>query len=92
MKIDIKELKALGLSLHFEMDNQQLEKLHKESEDLLTALDSLSNLDVGAFAPMHYPFKNSSNSLREDVASQNNDPKKFLKNAKDVNGKYVVVK
>jgi aspartyl/glutamyl-tRNA(Asn/Gln) amidotransferase C subunit len=92
MKIDIKELKTLGLSLHFEMDDQQLEKLHAESEFLLTSLQNLNNLQVEGFAPLHYPFKNSLHSLREDIAIKNIDSKKFLKNAKQLQGSYVVVK
>ncbi|MDR1234490.1 MAG: hypothetical protein LBJ97_00190 [Mycoplasmataceae bacterium] len=92
MKIDKREFKELAASLHFTMDNVQLDKLYQESEFLLTALENLSSLKVDDLTPMHYPFSASSHLLRDDVAIEIKEPEKYLNNAKNRFDKYVVVK
>ncbi|MDR1991488.1 MAG: hypothetical protein LBP70_02060 [Mycoplasmataceae bacterium] len=92
MKIDKKELENLAISLHFKLDNNQLNCLYKESEDLLNDLEHLDTLQVGNLQPMHYPINHSMNTLREDIAVKVNSPEDYLKNAKHSIGKYVITK
>jgi aspartyl/glutamyl-tRNA(Asn/Gln) amidotransferase C subunit len=92
MKINKESFKELALSLHFQLNDNQLQKLYEESEQLLTALENLDNLDVSNITPMHYPISHSFSSLREDESIKNHDAHNYLKNAKNHHGKYIVVK
>jgi aspartyl/glutamyl-tRNA(Asn/Gln) amidotransferase C subunit len=92
MKINKEALRELALSLHFELDEIQLQKLFHESEFLLTSLEELDNLNVDVLSPMHYPINRSCNTLRADEPKACKNPEEYLQNVKKRFGKYVVVK
>jgi aspartyl/glutamyl-tRNA(Asn/Gln) amidotransferase C subunit len=92
MKINKDAFKELALTLHFELQEHELEKLYVESESLLSSLENLANLNVDNIPPMHYPISHSFNTLREDQALKIHDSDNYLKNAKHHLGKYILVK
>ncbi|MDR3330342.1 MAG: hypothetical protein LBS76_03615 [Mycoplasmataceae bacterium] len=92
MKINKEELKNLALSLHFQLDDEQLEKLYEESDVLLTSLEKLSDFNVDNLEPMYYPINHTHHTLREDKPIAVQNPDSYLSGAQNRKGKYVVVK
>ncbi|MDR2369095.1 MAG: hypothetical protein LBD63_00505 [Mycoplasmataceae bacterium] len=92
MKINKEIFKESALSLHFALNDHELDVLHAESENLLTALEGLANFNTNAVEPMHYSIPYSFSTLREDKAIKIYDSANYLKNAKNRFGKYIVVK
>ncbi|MDR0826086.1 MAG: hypothetical protein LBM72_02395 [Mycoplasmataceae bacterium] len=92
MKISKNVFKKLSLSLYFELDDVQLDKLCVESENLLDQLERLDYINTDNVTPMYYPHDKTSSALREDKPEATKDPESYIKNAHEKHGKYVVVK
>ncbi|MDR0986039.1 MAG: Asp-tRNA(Asn)/Glu-tRNA(Gln) amidotransferase subunit GatC [Mycoplasmataceae bacterium] len=91
MKITIDEIKNLAEELHFDLNQDELEKLTQKADELLSKLNDLNDINIKNVKPMHYPLDKSEHPLREDEPIKVNNPEEYLKNTKHRKNKFVVV-
>jgi aspartyl/glutamyl-tRNA(Asn/Gln) amidotransferase C subunit len=86
------ELIALAASMHFALTDQELDAIYVESTHVLEDLANLEEINTKNVIPTDYCVAISHNTLRNDVPVSVTNPKDYLKNAKNIKNKYVVVK
>ncbi|MDR0545860.1 MAG: hypothetical protein LBG49_02995 [Mycoplasmataceae bacterium] len=92
MQISREELKKLAKDILIDLTDEEVNKIYQASVNLCASIDVFEKLHVDQYQPMYYPFDISHHWLREDVVQTNNNPKIYIKNAKDKDDNYIILK
>ena len=92
MKIDKETLLHISDSLLLEFTDEELELLQDDFDVFLSQYDLLSNIkDIDKETPISFPYEIHIEQMNDNSKIQNLDKKEALRNAKEVEGDFVVV-
>lgn len=82
-------LRVLLEDLYFDVNDAQLDFIYNEFMGIYSALTYLENVDTSNVEPADWPFKVSTNYLREDEVDHLLSLEETLKNASSTQDEYV---
>ncbi|MEW6100841.1 MAG: Asp-tRNA(Asn)/Glu-tRNA(Gln) amidotransferase subunit GatC [Candidatus Omnitrophota bacterium] len=90
MAIDKKTVEYVAHLARIELQTQELEKLSRQLEDILSFIDKLKKQDITNIAPTSHILP-IHNVLREDIPRESLSVEKALKNAPKRQGNFFTV-
>ncbi len=91
MKLDDEEITHLSKLCRIHLNEKEKQDVKKKLKEVLSYIDTLSELDVEGVAPCNHVLENISTVLREDLEGSTLSREEFLANSPDHIGGMIKV-
>lgn len=92
MKISKEKVQEIAKALLLELTDEEANSIVNSITYLSNSLPVYHSINVDGLTPMNYISEKSNHALRADVSIMHSEPKRLIKNAKDKNDKYIILK